>query len=506
MTTPFDALLDRITTYRLVLYVLLGFIGVAAIMAYLHVLPFTPLALLGSTVFLVAMCWAANTMLARIFAVPTNVESATITALILALIIDPARSSQDVQFLGWAAILAMSAKYILAINNKHIFNPAAIAVVITAFALGETASWWIATISMLPVVVIGGLLIVRKARQEDMVFSFLAAALGTVVLSSMFQTSDVAHGLKQLLVDTPLVFVAAIMLTEPLTAPPTRDLKRIYAVLTGVLIVPLVHIGSVYSTPELALVVGNVFAYLVISKQRVVLKLQRKHKVSASIIDFMFKPSHRLAFAPGQYIECTLDHPHADARGNRRYFTLASSPTEESLRLGVRFYPHSSSFKKALFTLDGRTKLLGAQVAGDFTLPKDRTEKLVFIAGGIGITPFRSMIKYLLDTNDRRVITLLYVNKSATDILYQDVWNDAYTRLGIPTFHTLTDPAGIPANWQGYRGRVTPQMIQAAIPDYRTRTYYLSGPPAMVQGYEQVLRQMGVQPRQIKKDFFPGLV
>jgi glycine betaine catabolism B len=104
MTKPLDYVLDRITMYRLVLYVLIGLIGMAAILAYVHQLSFSPLALLLSTAFLVVMCWAANWLLATIFEVPTNVESAIITTLILALIIDPAKSPGDLQFLGWAAI------------------------------------------------------------------------------------------------------------------------------------------------------------------------------------------------------------------------------------------------------------------------------------------------------------------------------------------------------------------------------------------------------------------
>src|SRR5690242_3547380 len=112
ITIIVDYVLDRITMYRLVVYVLGTFIGVAAILAYLKLLPFSPLALLISTAFLLLMCWAMNTVFAHVFEVPTNFESASITALILALILDPAQSPKTFQLLGWAAILAMSSKYI----------------------------------------------------------------------------------------------------------------------------------------------------------------------------------------------------------------------------------------------------------------------------------------------------------------------------------------------------------------------------------------------------------
>lgn len=102
--------------------------------------------------------------------------------------------------------------------------------------------------------------------------------------------------------------------------------------------------------------VGNVFSYLVSSKQKVVLQLRRKNKLAPGIIDFVFKSSQKLAFQPGQYMEFTLAHPRPDSRGNRRYFTLASSPTEEGVRLGVRFYQQGSSVKQALYRIDNRKK------------------------------------------------------------------------------------------------------------------------------------------------------
>lgn len=506
MITRIDSRLDRVTMYRLVFYVLIGLIALATVLSSFNLLPFSPLAVLLSTAFLVIVCWAANWLLASIFAVPTNIESTYITALILALIIDPAKLPGDLLFLGWAAILATSSKYILSLNNKHLFNPAAIAVVITSFALGEPASWWVGTASMLPAVLLGGVLLMRKLRQGEMVVLFVTTSLVTLCLVSLLQGLSVIKELQQLLLQSPLFFFATIMLTEPLTAPPTQKLKRIYAVLVGVLFIPQIHLGSIYSTPELALVIGNLYSYIVSPKQKVVLKLKTKSKLSSNVAEFVFKPAQRLVFEPGQYMEFTLAHPKPDSRGNRRFFTLASSPTEESLRLGVRFYADSSSFKNALHGINGRTKMIAAQLAGDFTLPHDPKQKLIFIAGGIGITPFRSMLKYLLDMKLQRDIVLFYANRTANEIVYQNILGEAQTKLGIKVLYTLTNTKAIPRNWSGLIGRIDEYMLQQEVPDYKERMYYLSGPPDMVRAYEQILKNMHVKSNQIKKDLFPGLV
>ena len=93
---------------------------------------------------------------------PTNVESTYISALILALIITPLQSYNDLWFLGWAAVLAMASKYILGIKGKHLFNPVAFAVALTYFTINQSASWWVGNATMLPFVLVGGLLVVRK--------------------------------------------------------------------------------------------------------------------------------------------------------------------------------------------------------------------------------------------------------------------------------------------------------------------------------------------------------
>ena len=150
--------------------------------------------------------------------------------------------------------------------------------------------------------------------------------------------------------------------------------------------------------------------------------------------------------------------------------------------------------------------MIAGQIAGDFTLPKDPKQKLVFMAGGTGITPFRSMLKYLLDMHQRRDIVLLYANRTADEIAYKDILSEAQTKLGIKVFCTLTNTKAIPRNWPGFVGRIDERVIRAAVPDYKERTFYVSGSLDMVRAYEHILKNMRVRHDQIKKDLFPGLV
>ena len=500
-----DNQLNRVTMYRLVLYYLIFLVAVAFLLSVANVFSFDPFAFLLTIAFLLIISAIANRIFSRTFGVPANVESVYITALILALIITPLQSLNDLWFLGWAAVLAMASKYIVAIKGKHLFNPAAFAVALTYFIINQSASWWVGSGPMLFFVILGGLLVVRKLGRFDMVLSFLLAAVATILISSIFTGNDFISALQKAVLYSPLFFFAFIILTEPLTTPPTRRLRIYYGVLVGFLSTPQFHLGALFITPELAILLGNIFSYVVSPKARLVLRLKEKNRIAPDTYEFVFPAPRRFAFAPGQYMEWTLAHPETDSRGNRRYFTIASSPTERNLRLGVKFYKESSTFKKALFELDKDTAISAAQLAGDFVLPDDPQQKCVFLAGGIGITPFRSMIKYLLDTHQRRPITLFYTSTTANDFVYKDVFDRAQQELGIKTIYTVTDNHNLPSSWAVLVGRVSPDMIRSTVPDYRNCLFFISGPRGMVDSLKDTLHRLGVASHLIKTDYFAGL-
>jgi ferredoxin-NADP reductase/Na+-translocating ferredoxin:NAD+ oxidoreductase RnfD subunit len=499
-----DNILNRITMYRVVLYYLIFILAGALVLSLFGVLSYSPLALIFSVSFITIICLVTNIIFAWAFKAPTNSESVYITALILALIITPLSSPKDFGFFiftFWASVLAIASKYILAIKNKHVFNPAAIAVVLTAIFLDQFASWWVGATVLFPFILIGGLLMTRKLLRADLVISFLIVVIPLSVYSHITNGVSFFESLWIVIAGSHFLFLAFVMLTEPLTTPPTRIKRIIYGVIVGFLAWPDLHLGALFFTPALALVLANVFSYLVSPKEKLLLTLKEKIAYGKDIYHFVFSTDQELIFAPGQYLEWTLDKGQADSRGNRRYFTIASAPTEKEIGLGVKFNPESSTFKKHLLDMKKGDKIVTSQLAGEFILPKDKNHKLVFIAGGIGITPFRSILKYLVDKKEKRDIVQFYSNKFSTEIAYKDVFDRAEKELRIKTIYSITDKSD-----QAYTGRITEDLIKKDVPDYLERYFYLSGPHNLVTAFEATLKELGVKRSQIKTDFFPGFV
>lgn len=499
-----DKITDGITMYRLLLYYLIALIVAAITLSAFGDLHYKPLDIVLSSAILVASSWIINKVFARIFNAPINPESSLITGLILALIITPDLTGYNILFLLAASGLAMASKYLLTIREKHIFNPAAIAVVLTAFGPRQTASWWVGTAVMLPFVVIGGILITRKIRHERMVITFFIATTISTAFYAIISRVSVISSLHDMIFSSAIFFLGFVMLTEPLTSPPTAKKQTWYGAIVGFLLPPQAHLLSFYTTPELALVIGNAFSYLISPKTKLFPILKQKVKIAADTADFIFNPGQKFTYEPGQYLEWTLQHEKTDSRGSRRYFTLASSPTEPNLRIGVKFYEDGSSFKKALLGASEDTFIVASQLAGDFVMPKDPTKQLVFIAGGIGVTPFRSMVKYLLDKNDTRKVTLLYSARTEEALAYKDVFEEARNKLGLRAVYAISDSKAEITSPNTVAGMITPDLIKQSVPNYLETIFYISGTHAMVVDMEDVLVGLGVSKKNIKMDFFPG--
>ncbi len=498
-----DSFLNRTAMYRLVLYCLTFLTVVSLVLSVCGILSYSIVSLLLSLVIVLCVCMGVNMIFSYLWKVPTNVESSYITAFILFFLFSPVMSTADAIVLASASAIAMASKYLIAYRGKHIFNPAAFAAAALALTQTGIAVWWIGTAWMLPFTLIAGLLIVRKIRKFALFLACVIASFLTVIVLGAVNNVGIVESVVQHAVSWPIIFFASVMVTEPLTMPPRRHQQILYGAVIGVFSSWPIVIGPVYSTPELVLVLCNIYSAVTGMHRRLTLRLKEKFLVARETWEYVFTVHPPITFLPGQYLEWTLPHPHSDDRGNRRYFTVASSPTEKDIRLGVRIGEKTSTYKKHLKEMQPGDTLLAGQMAGDFVLPKDEKKKLVFMAGGIGFTPFRSMIKYLIDTKQQRDIVLFYGNRAPEDIAYGELLEEAKTAFGLRTTHVLSPSPNLPVPKNAIE-TVTEEAIKAQVPDYAERMFYLSGPTGMVDAFKDLLTTMGVRRSHIVTDYFPG--
>lgn len=484
-----DDIQNRVPLYKSATLAVGGTVAMGVLLAAWGLLPFSPWALLGSVAILVATSFVVNWLMATLYNTATSTDSWLVTALILACILPPPDSVGDGAWLALAALIAMASKYVLAIRRVHIFNPAAIAAVAVGLTGLYPATWWIATPLVLPAVVVSGWLVVRKSHRYLLVGTFTAVSLVVMLINGFIAGQAASEVLLMAIASWPLVFLATIMLTEPYTLPPRSRDQLITAAIVGAVFASQLHVGWVYSTPELALVLGNIFAYMKSPRYRARLTLIKRSALSGRIREYQFKTDQPLKFTPGQYLDFTLPHARSDIRGNRRTFSIASSPAEPRLRIALKLGDPSSSFKRALEQLEPGQSLMAGQLAGTFVLPADLGQKLVFIAGGIGITPFRSMVQDMLDTGVHRDIVLFYVVREQAELCYLDTFKAARKQgvVLVPLIRSLSLA-----------------QIKEYAPDIASREIYLSGPNGMVREYRRLLRDQRVPGRQIHTDYFTG--
>lgn len=500
--------LGGVTMYRLMLFFMGGLLGSAMLLSGAGVLSYSAAAIALQTLFLAVLCWGVNKLLARGVNTAPNTESALITGLILSAMAGPMALPQHWLALAVMAVTAMASKHVLVFRRRHIFNPAAVGALAAALLLGQPASWWIGAGALVPIVLIGGALVVQKIRRWHLVVSFLGVYCGLVALEQLLVQGRALPGagasLYAVLTASPILFFSLVMLVEPLTAPRTAARRVVFGVLVAVVFFALPRLSpEIPYSLELSLLIGNAAAAVMSPGWRQRFVLSRK-ELGASFGSFWFTPARPFAFAPGQFLEYTIAHAGPDARGVRRFFTIASSPTEREILLTTRLAERGSTFKKALRSLSQQDAVVAADVAGDFVLPQDQQQKLAWLAGGIGVTPFRSMAKYLLDAQQARDVVLLYAAREEKDVAFRDLFEEARARFGLRTVYLLSEAGQLPPGSEWRLGRITEEMIRAEIPDYAERLFYLSGPEAMVRSIAKLLLGMGVPRRRIKRDYFPG--
>lgn len=500
MTRTLDALLGRVPMYRLVLLLLAALAVVSVVLSAVGVLFFSPLELLATGSIAVAVSWGVNRLVALPFRVAPHDESAVITGLLLFFIMKPGIVPGDLAAVAVAAAVGAASKYVIAVRGRHVFNPAAIGAFVAGLTGLGVSYWWVGSSSLAAAVLVAGFLVVWRVRALGMALLFLAAVLAVMTPTLLASGADLGSALSTPLLSTAALFFAAFMLTEPLTLAPRRWQRLVIAVVTGALFALPYHLGPIYSTPELALLVGNLIAFVLGQRRGVGLVVRDSRRIGRDVQEIVFDAASPVRFRAGQYVELHIPHRGSDRRGYRRTFSLVSAPSDgREVRIAFRVPEPASSAKKALLALGPGDPVRATLVGGDFTVPSDSTRKLAFVAAGIGITPFVSQLREIGAREGERDVVLLYAVSDPADIVYAEELAATGVRVLVSSRER---PVSLPSGWEWIGPeRIDAELVRSAVPDLAEREVFVSGPPALVAELRSRLRGSA---RRVRTDVFSG--
>ena len=206
-------------------------------------------------------------------------------------------------------------------------------------------------------------------------------------------------------------------------------------------------------------------------------------------------------YQPGQYFWVELvDPPYTDEKGPRRHITIVTSPTERGI-MGLCTRIRDTAFKRSLEELPEGAPVEVEEPKGTFVLPEDPDAPLVFIAGGIGITPFRSMVRYMADRGLDLPVTLIYSNRDSESTAFLDELREIDAQLD--RFKLVLTMTGEP-DFEGENRRVDADLLSDHLGDLSQYRFMVAGPPAMADGIIAVLHEAGVAEDRIARDGFAG--
>lgn len=502
MKARLDTLIGRITMYNLIVVVLLAIAMVALIGSLAGQIFYSPLALLASIAVAVIATVISSWLFARLFRTVPHLPSAVITGLLIFFVFIPTAEPGGLALLALTAVVASASKFLIAVRGRHLLNPVAAAAVVMSVTTLNPSGWWVATPLLLPFVAVGAFLILYRTRKLTLGVGFIVVATLLITGRMMLLGTAAPDALWLALGSFPVVFLAGFMLSEPLTLPPRRWQQFAVAAVVAVLLSFPFQIGPVYSSPEIALVVGNIVAFVFGQRRAVRMRYLGSRALTPTSAAFDFEPAAPVRFVPGQYLELTLPHRKVDSRGTRRMFSVASAASDAApLSLGVKLSEPSSSFKTALVGLEPGASVRATWVGGDFLLPADTSVPLLLAAGGIGVTPFVSQLLGRSDGGSKPSDVVLVYSVSGPDEL---AFLPELAATGIRVLVTApTRPEGLPEHWKYLgSGRVTADLLRTAVGDVQSRRAYVSGPPGYVDHVSAELRKSGA--RRIRTDQFAG--
>jgi len=495
-----DSFLGRVTMYRLMVYSLASLVIMALIFGATGAVGFAPKAMLASLAVLVIVTYVSNRLFAGMFRVTPHSESSIITALLLFFILQPTTDPTALLQIALAALFASASKFLLAFRGRHIFNPAAVGAVWLGVFHFFLALWWVGSPILVGFTAVLALLVLYRTRRIELAAVFVVLAAIIMLCRNLMDGSTFTEALKYVFTQTPLVFFAGFMLSEPLTLPPLRWQQLSVAALVAVLFAVPIAVGSFQFGPETALIVGNAAAFLFGQRSGIDLVLTGKRSLTPSSLEFAFRPSRPLDFKAGQYVELTVPHRGMDSRGARRSFSIVSAPRESDvLKIGIKTAEKGSSFKKALCAMEAGDTVRATGIGGDFRLPNDPERPLLLVAGGIGITPFVSQLAHL-DRYHRRDIVVVYLCSDPTEVAYLESLGRSRGRM------IVVSKAEVPELPATFENVIAPSLgqeqLRAIVPDISSRDVYASGPPGLVNSISSSARAL--KAKRVMKDYFSG--
>ena len=230
--------------------------------------------------------------------------------------------------------------------------------------------------------------------------------------------------------------------------------------------------------------------------------IKQKQEVAKGTLFVTFDlGGEQVDFQPGQYFWVELlDPPYDDDKGPRRHITVVTSPTEDGV-LGLATRLRDSAFKRSLAEMPEGSPVDVEQPKGSFVLPEDTSKRYAFIAGGIGITPFRSMLRYIADKGLDYNVALVYSNRDVESTAFLDELEELENAIpGMRLVCTMTDDP----NWDGDTRMLDADVLRDILGDLEPWQFMIAGPPGMAKSVEASLLEAGLSEDQVQSDSFSG--
>ena len=226
-----------------------------------------------------------------------------------------------------------------------------------------------------------------------------------------------------------------------------------------------------------------------------------KREVAKGTLFVRFAVDDYPDYRPGNYFWVELpDRGHADEKGLRRHISLATSPTESGV-VGLATRLRDTAFKQTLAELEVGDEVQVEEPKGSFVLPEDTSEEYVFVAGGIGITVFRSMLRFIADKDLPYRVTLVYSNRDRESAAFLDELEEIERRVdGVRVILTMTDEPG----WAGETRHLDADVLGELVSGLDGKTFLVAGPPQMAEAVADSLKGAGLPEERVRADKFSG--